>query len=50
MLRSKLISRLSIPQIMEILALTQGETNHSVKAALYRLTQDAERRVATNAL
>ena len=50
MLRSKLISRLSMPQIMEILALTQGEANHSVKAALYRLTQDAERRVATNAL
>lgn len=49
-LRAKLLSRLSMPQIMEILALTQGEANHSVKAALYHLTQDAERRVATNAL
>ena len=49
-LRSRLVSRLSMSQIVEILFLTQGDANHSVKAALYSLTQDAERRVATNAL
>ena len=49
-LRYKLLARLSMPKIMEILFLTQGEANNSVKSELYALTQDTEQRVATNAL
>lgn len=49
-LRYKLLARLSMPKIMEILFLTQGEANNSVKSELYALTQDIEQRVATNAL
>lgn len=49
-LRPRLTVRLTKDDIKEMCRLTQGEQNHQLKEELYALTNDSDRRVATNAL
>lgn len=49
-LRPRLTVRLTKDDIKEMCRLTQGEQNHRLKEELYALTNDSDRRVATNAL
>lgn len=49
-LRPRLTVRLTKDDIQEMCRLTQGEQNHQLKEELYALTNDSDRRVATNAL
>ena len=50
LLRTRLTSRLSLRDVKEICLLAQGESNNAVKDELYRLSLDADHRVAVNAL
>lgn len=49
-LRPRLTVRLTKDDIQEMCRITQGEQNHRFKEELYALTNDTDRRVATNAL
>ena len=49
-LRPRLTVRLTKDDIQEMCRITQGEHNHRFKEELYALTNDTDRRVATNAL
>lgn len=50
LLRTRLTSRLSLRNVKEICLLAQGESDNAVKDELYRLSLDADHRVAVNAL
>lgn len=50
LLRTRLTSRLSLRDVKEICLLAQGESNNAIKDELYRLSLDADHRVAVNAL
>ena len=49
-LRPRLTVRLTKDDIQEMCRITQGDHNHRLKEELYALTNDTDRRVATNAL
>lgn len=49
-LRPRLTVRLTKDDIQEMCRITQGDHNHRFKEELYALTNDTDRRVATNAL
>ena len=49
-LRPRLTVRLTKDDIQEMCRITQGDHNHRFKEELYTLTNDTDRRVATNAL
>lgn len=49
-LRPRLTVRLTKDDIQEMCRITQGDHNHRFKEELYALTNDTNRRVATNAL
>lgn len=49
-LRPRLTVRLTKDDIQEMCRITQGDHNHRFKKELYALTNDTDRRVATNAL